>query len=567
MTKHQPLKNIKPADLPAPPQAAIAIIRACGREDMDNKKLGRLVAKDPVLTAELLRIANSAMFGFSGKVQSIARAISILGLRALRNLALCLSVRGALKEGVIPGFDITLYWEDALRHAICARLIGRQSGMDADECFTAGLLQEFGMLVLFYLQPDKGCLWSRLYAQDPDSRQAMVRKHFGFTHGQVTMMLAQKWSLPADLAEALGDPVYPDSPPVTPAAKLGLILVCGDWLATVFNAEDKQRVLEHSKYLLGRYFALDPKQVDQWLEEVPEQVEKAAAALGLRISQQNDFSKVICEANFQLTESNLSYQELTWRLEKALRERDRLAAELDQELTLAREMQESLLPPPMDGDFPINGINISARYLSGDFYDYFTLADNRICFNLGDVAGKGANAALMMAKVSSLFRCLGKRVHDPGRLLAVINEEVCQTAARGMFITLVAGIYDPHTGNLRLVNAGHPPLLLFNDNVTEPETIEAGAPPLGVVPGQKFPEVRLTLDNRSLYMYSDGVTEGHIGTNQVLGLNGLVGMITELRGLPPQERLAAIVDRFRSSSLPLRDDVTLLVLEDRHARL
>jgi sigma-B regulation protein RsbU (phosphoserine phosphatase) len=567
MTKHQPLRTIKPADLPAPPQAAIAIMRACGRKDMDNEKLGRLAAKDPVLTAELLRISNSAMFGFRGKVQSIARAISILGLRALRNLALCLSVRGALKEDAIPGFDITQYWEDALRHAICARMIGRHCGMDADECFTAGLLQEFGMLVLFYLQPDKGYLWSKLYAQDPDSRQAMVRKQFGVTHGQVTMMLARKWSLPADLADALGDPSYPDGVPATPAEKLMLILVCGDWLATVFNAENKHLVLTRSRDLLARYFALDAEQADASLAEVPEQVEEAANALGLHISQRNDFSQVICEANIQLTESNLSYQELTWRLEKALQERDQLAAELDQELTLAREMQQSLLPPPMDGDFPISGINVSARYLSGDFYDYFTLADGRICFNLGDVAGKGANAALMMAKVSSLFRCIGKRVPEPGRLLAIINEEVCQTATHGMFITLVAGIYDPQTGALRLVNAGHPCLLLFTRNTPKPETIEAGAPPLGVVPGQIFPEVSLTLGNRSLYMYSDGVTEGHIGTGQVLGLKGLVQMITELRGLPPTERLAAIVDRFHSSSLPLRDDVTLLLLEDRHARL
>jgi len=567
MTKHQPLKNIKPSDLPAPPQAAIAIMRACGRTDMDNEKLGRLVAKDPVLTAELLRIANSAMFGFSGKVQSIARAISILGLRALRNLALCLSVRGALKDNAIAGFDITLYWEDALRHAICASMIGRQSGMDADECFTAGLLQEFGMLVLFYLQPDMGCLWSKLYAQDPDRRQEMVGRHFGITHGEVTMMLAQSWSLPADLAEALGDPVYPDAPLATPAEKLMLVLVCGDWLATVFNAEDKYLVLAKSKELLARYFALKPEQVDQFLKEVPEQVEEAAVALGLHISQQNDFSRVICEANFQLTESNLSYQELTWRLEKALRERDRLAAELDQELTLAREMQQTLLPPPMAGDFPINGINISARYLSGDFYDYFTLADGRIYFNLGDVSGKGANAALMMAKVSSLFRCIGKRVHDPGGLLAVINEEVCQTAARGMFITMVAGIYDPQSGTLRLVNAGHPCPLLFDKNGEQPATIEAGAPPLGVVPDMNFPEIRLTLGNRSLYMYSDGITEGHIDSGQVLGLGGLVQMINALSGLPPDKKLASIVDRFHSSSLPLRDDVTLLLLEDRHGRL
>jgi serine phosphatase RsbU (regulator of sigma subunit) len=566
MKTYQPIRTIKPADLPAPPQAAIAIMRACGRMDMDNEKLASLASSDPVLTAELLRIANSAMFGFSGNVQSIARAISILGLRALRNLALCLSVRGALKDGAIPGFDITLYWEDALRHAVCARMIGQHIGMDTDECFTAGLLQEFGMLVLFYLHPDKGCLWPQLYAQNPDARHRMVQKHFGVSHGQVTMMLAQKWFLPDDLTEALGDPSYPEDANDNTASKLGLILICGDWLATVYNAEDKRLVLERSKDLLAKYFSLDAEVVDECLQAAPEQVEEAAAALGLHISQQNDFNKVICEANFQLTESNLSYQELTWRLEKTLQERDQLAAELDQELTLAREMQQTLLPAPQGPDYPISGINVSARYLSGDFYDYFTLNDGRIYFNLGDVSGKGANAALMMAKVSSLFHCIGKRMHNPGLLLATLNEEICQSAARGMFITLVAGLYDPQTGLLRLVNAGHPPLLLYDRNGGQPEKIDAQAPPLGVVPDIAFPETKLTLGDRSLYMYSDGVTEGHIDDGRELGLQGLMRMIVDLSDQPPQDRLAMIVDRFRNASVPLRDDVTLLLLEDSHAR-
>jgi sigma-B regulation protein RsbU (phosphoserine phosphatase) len=146
--------------------------------------------------------------------------------------------------------------------------------------------------------------------------------------------------------------------------------------------------------------------------------------------------------------------------------------------------------------------------------------------------------------------------------LATLNEEIHQTADRGMFITLVAGLYDPQTGLLRLVNAGHPPLLLFNRNGGQLEKIDAQAPPLGIVSDTSFPEIRLTLGDRSLYMYSDGVTEGHIDEGRELGLHGLTQMIVELSDLPPQNRLATIVDRFRNASVPLRDDVTLLLLED-----
>ena len=84
--------------------------------------------------------------------------------------------------------------------------------------------------------------------------------------------------------------------------------------------------------------------------------------------------------------------------------------------------------------------------MSGDFYDFFELADGRIYFGLGDVSGKGMDAALLMSKTASLFRCLGKTIHEPNILLATINRELCETAIHGMFVTMVCGLLDPATG-------------------------------------------------------------------------------------------------------------------------
>ena len=102
----------------------------------------------------------------------------------------------------------------------------------------------------------------------------------------------------------------------------------------------------------------------------------------------------------------------------------RMAAELMEqervrrELELAAEIQRGLLPEDRGDGFPVHGINRPARTVSGDFYDFFQLDDGRICFNLGDVSGKGMNAALLMAKTASLYRCLGKTIHQSGLLLA-----------------------------------------------------------------------------------------------------------------------------------------------------
>ena len=141
----------------------------------------------------------------------------------------------------------------------------------------------------------------------------------------------------------------------------------------------------------------------------------------------------------QVLASSAAMALINARLTAALIEQEKVRRELE----LAAEIQRNLLPRRRGEDFPVCGVNVPARGVSGDFFDVFVLADGRIAFNVGDVSGKGMNAALLMAKTASLYHCLGKEVHDPGELLATINRELCETGTRGMFVTMVGGVYDP----------------------------------------------------------------------------------------------------------------------------
>ncbi|MCB2181818.1 MAG: HDOD domain-containing protein [Desulfobulbaceae bacterium] len=548
--------TIKPADLPSPPQTAIRIMRACSRKRVNNEELSSLTQNDPLLTAELLRIANSSFFSHGRSVESISRAIQVLGQRALRNLALCLSVRDALKDCVIPGFDLDLFWEDGLRRAVSARLLGRLASLDADECFTAGLLQDFGLLVLFHLFPEKGNEAVEMRKMTPSRRRNREKAIFCITHDRVVEQLAEEWQLPENLSLALGSH-HKKKDEGQARSPLSRVLQGADWLNALFTVDNKKVVLSRCNMLFFKGFGLDRQKTEEYIASIPSQTEEAADALGLRIGEQEDFSDVLRSANLRLIEDNVSYQELAWRLKKTLLERDRLASELRKELKLAREVQKSLLPVSREG-LPVHGINISARHLSGDFYDYFSLPDGRIIFNLGDVSGKGSHAALLMAKISSVFRCLGRVTNSPGELLERINSELCATSIRGMFVTMVAGIYSPVAGIISLANAGHPPPLLVNRNGHFKE-FPAEEPPLGILPGQKFREQNVELGNGSLYIYSDGITEGRDSENQPLGIKGLLDLIKRHGNLPRQKRLVEIVKPLRER--PLKDDITLLVVE------
>ncbi len=246
------------------------------------------------------------------------------------------------------------------------------------------------------------------------------------------------------------------------------------------------------------------------------------------------------------------------RIAEALVEQERMRKELE----LVREVQVNLLPRIAEGALPVVAVNFPAREVSGDFYDYFALPDGRIHFNLADVSGKGMNTALWMAKTGGLLRCLAKTTPDLSALVAKVNDEICETASHGMFVTLVAGALDPRDDTLTLVNAGHLPVL-YRSRTGEFREIEAQGPPVGVLPGAEFPIARLALDGGSLYLYTDGVTEALDEEGRALETAGLMALIKRYAGLNPRARLEELVGAVRRMGQKQRDDITLMLVDRR----
>ncbi len=533
------------------------MLRACANERVDSRKLGALVHNDPGLTAELLRIANSPYYGLGREICSATQAVTVLGEKTLRNFVLSISVRDALRQDAIADFEIVSFWEDVLRCAVAARLLGQALGLDADTCFTAGLLADFSLLALFHLYPQQAKEWRELRLLDPEARRLRERERFQASHDQVAVLLAESWMLPENLAAALTAHHQCDGS--TAQRSLTSVLHCADWMAAVYQASEVGEVLAQCHERIERCLGLEREQIDTLLAELPTQVGQAAQALGLHVDVQPDFDSILRAANLRLAQVNLSYQELAWELQQALRERDRLAGELNRELALAGEIQQSLLPGAAATHLPVYGVNVPAGDLSGDFYDYFALPDGRVYFNLADVSGKGITAALLMAKTSSLFHCLGKQIHRPAKLLQVLNRELCETSTHGMFVTMVAGIYDPADDVVELVNAGNPPALLLQRD-GKVQQIAAQAPPLGVIAEAEFPHSRFVLGGASLYLFSDGISEARLGGKAMLGIDGLTALLLALTGQPAQQRLEAVVRKFKDAGTR-RDDITLLLVE------
>ena len=233
---------------------------------------------------------------------------------------------------------------------------------------------------------------------------------------------------------------------------------------------------------------------------------------------------------------------------------------LRKELFMARRLQRSLLPPRRDPGYPIMGINLPARQVSGDFYDYFDLPDGRIAFTIGDVSGKGMNAALLMVQISSLLRWIGRSGLPPGQWLAKVNNEMVGTVTNGMFVCTLVGYFDPRDSTLQIANAGFPaPLVVYADG--RQQRIPAKSPPVGILELDPIPEDTCDLTGGSLYMYSDGVSEIRREDGSMLGDDGFATLVEKYAERDVKSRLGAIIVTLRR--MKVVDDTTLLVVEGK----
>lgn len=323
------LRTLTPSDLPSPPDVAMRIVRACGDPAVSNKELREIIGSDSTLTMELLRIVNAPFFGLRQPVTRMEQVLVVLGHRRLRNIALLFIARETLRLQTISSAELRGYWEESLRRAVAAKLLAQVVSVDSDDAFTLGMLQDIGLLALFTVQPLTGDAWRDLRRATPDQRRRKEQEAFGAMHTCISKLLAERWSLPEELALPMThhhDHVFDDLPPYI--RKLCQLAHCADWFAAVYSASDKRLALARCRQLLAEYFGIDHEAADQLLSGMPEAVTAAAAALGISISEQPQFDAVLANANRWMMEEHSNRDELIHSLESALREREQLADEL-----------------------------------------------------------------------------------------------------------------------------------------------------------------------------------------------------------------------------------------------
>ncbi len=235
---------------------------------------------------------------------------------------------------------------------------------------------------------------------------------------------------------------------------------------------------------------------------------------------------------------------------------------IQKEVEIVGEIQKSLLSKNKKESFPIAGINIPAKVVSGDFYNFSDLGDGKYGFGVADVSGKGIKSSLLMSKASSLYRCLSKTDFSAANLLIQLNNEICETISRGMFVTMLIGIYDSNKKELLLSSAGHEPPIIFSKDGSFTNYTEAG-PPLGIMPKTKYLEHKIPFADSSMYIFTDGITEIKNPNGEMLGSEGFQNYIKKYQSTPNNERLKTMIDDILGAGHIQKDDLTIVTVDSK----
>ena len=248
-------------------------------------------------------------------------------------------------------------------------------------------------------------------------------------------------------------------------------------------------------------------------------------------------------------------------------ERERERQRLEQELSIARTIQQALLPHGLT-DYPhlaVTGAHYPCHEVGGDYFDVVPVSEDRTAILIADVSGKGLGAALLTTMLQGALSGLTMGA-DPVKVFNHINRFLCRHAEVGRYATMFIGLLSKD-GMFEYIKAGHPsPLLLRQGNVSELYT--EGSFPVGLIPEADYTSAQLQLEPEdTLVLFSDGVTEAENSAHDLFEVRGLSQVLAGRKNVPVEELQQSVFDAVRdfTKGAEQSDDITLLVVRYRQA--
>ncbi|HEC97869.1 MAG TPA: GGDEF domain-containing protein [Nitrospirae bacterium] len=330
-------EGLNPTRLPSPPVIAIRVLEAVKKDDFSFKELSEIIASDPALTAKILSIVNSSFYALPYKVDSLEKAVSILGVDALKNIALSFMIISHMMSDNNELFDFNFFWKRSLTAAVASEIISKHIGGKTDDIFVTALLMDIGIIVMYLVDPLK-------YQQVLDQKRftgmdvvGAEKKVLGYDHQKTGSEVLKKWGLPESifLPIACHHNTVPCPGELKDTVK---ILRISDMASSFYHSSRGIDKLDKLRSFLKDEFGLEEGFANSYIDSVAEKTVEILSSYNLDPGNFKPYSELLMDANEELGRVNLSYEQLIIKLKQEKKRAEKFASELQTANEKLREL-------------------------------------------------------------------------------------------------------------------------------------------------------------------------------------------------------------------------------------
>lgn len=406
---------MKAKSLPALPASAIEVLRLTRDGEASAEQLAKVIEHDPTLTAKLLKLVNSALFGMCRKITTVQQAVALAGQRTVCITTLSVSVAEQISADRAEGFDYKAYWRSSLTAAVAARAIGQAVAPKiAEEAFAGGLLSQIGRLAAHRVAPERYAQAIKNKDRAGGRLRDAEREAFGVTGATLGRVLLERWGLPEPLCLAVGASQGEGIEKLEgPTRRLALLVHSACVVAELFCREVAAGEMERVRSVVTRCTGLSAEALDSTLADLRENVTVTARDMSIEIGALADYGDIRAQAAIELAQLSLLAEaersESTTRAEEAEAQATRLFEEKKKIIEVATTDTLTRIPNRAAFEKRLDEEIVSARGAEGVVglllldVDHFKIFNDTYGHQAGDEVLRAVAAALRDSAAGSAY--------------------------------------------------------------------------------------------------------------------------------------------------------------------
>jgi diguanylate cyclase (GGDEF)-like protein len=316
-------------DLPSPPAIAIRILEEIKKDECSLEGLSHIIEMDPALVTKILRISNASHYHQISKVDTLQRALSVLGLNAVKNIVLSFVLSGNFRGNKESAFNYDLFWRRSVTTAVGAELVTQLAGLTCPDIFLTALLQDIGMVFLYLCSKDE---YNKVLEKNRFNlcctRDAEI-EGFGFDHQDFGAALLKEWGIPQTIYEPIG---FHHSPKDAPRGfeVSAQIMFIADRISSLYHSMNAVEEITEIRNTLSDKYGINGDQVDGFIDDVASRTIEMLSIFDIPTGKMKPYSQILQEANAELGKLNLTYEQLVLEYKSAKESAEQMARDLEE---------------------------------------------------------------------------------------------------------------------------------------------------------------------------------------------------------------------------------------------